>query len=114
MATARLRLTKPTLAVLDVLLAAQPGEDVWGLRICERADLGSGTVYPILDRLERAGWVVGAWEVGRPAGRPRRRLYRMTGEGRAELAAGLAARTARTASRLRLAGQPAAHGRAIP
>jgi DNA-binding MarR family transcriptional regulator len=91
----RIRLTKPTLAVLDVLLAARPDDDVWGLRICERADLGSGTVYPILERLARAGWVQSRWEADHPSGRPRRRLYQITAAGRAELATALAARAAR-------------------
>jgi hypothetical protein len=39
-----------------------------------------------------ARWVSGTWEADQPADRPRRRLYEMTALGRAELAAGLAAR----------------------
>lgn len=65
------------------------GEPVWGFKICDQASLGPGTVYPILDRLERAGWVVGSWETGKE---PRRRLYEMTVAGRTELAAAIAAR----------------------
>jgi len=90
---ARIRLTKPTLAVLDVLLAATPDDPVWGFRICAEADLGSGTVYPILERLERIGWVIPSWEEPPPLDRPRRRFYVLSGAGRQEIAAALAARS---------------------
>jgi DNA-binding PadR family transcriptional regulator len=88
-----IRLTTATLAVLDVLVkTAASSESAWGFKICERAGLGPGTVYPILDRLEAATWISGFWETDAPADRPRRRLYEMTVHGRIELAAGLAAR----------------------
>jgi len=93
MTAARIRLTKPTLAVLDVLLAADPDDPVWGFRICAEADLGSGTVYPILERLERIGWVIPAWEEPPPPDRPRRRFYALSGAGRQEITAALAARS---------------------
>ncbi|HEX6526385.1 MAG TPA: helix-turn-helix transcriptional regulator [Streptosporangiaceae bacterium] len=83
MAAGSIRMTTATLKVLEVLAAAGPAEPPFGLRICDVAGLGSGTVYPILDRLERAGWVIGEWETGQPAGRPRRRGYRLTGAGQA-------------------------------
>jgi PadR family transcriptional regulator, regulatory protein PadR len=76
-------MTTATLKVLDVLAAAGPQDPPFGLLICDLAGLGSGTVYPILDRLERAGWVIGEWEAEQPAGRPRRRSYRLTGAGQA-------------------------------
>jgi PadR family transcriptional regulator, regulatory protein PadR len=43
-----------------------------------------GLLYPLLHRLERLGHVESAWETP-PAGR-RRKYYRITGQGRAELA----------------------------
>ena len=45
--------------------------------------LSPGTLYPILLRLESAGWFVSRWEAIDPvsAGRPRRRLYRLTPSG---------------------------------
>lgn len=86
------RMTTATLAVLDVLAAAGLDDAVYGLRICEQAGLGSGTVYPILDRLERVGWITGAWESEQPSGRPRRKTYHLTGDGEA---AYTRARTAR-------------------
>ena len=41
-------------------------------------DLPEGTVYPVLHRLERAGWLRSRWAKG--AG-PRRRVYTLTSRG---------------------------------
>jgi transcriptional regulator len=41
------------------------------------------SLYPLLYRLERRGWVKGEWE---PAGGRRRRFYRLTANGRKTLA----------------------------
>jgi len=59
----------------------------WGLRICQETRLGSGTVYPLLQRLEKAGWIKGSWEDDPPDNRPRRRSYELTGLGRSEVLA---------------------------
>lgn len=48
-------------------------------------DLAEGTVYPALYRLEKAGLLASTWT--KAEGR-RRRVYRLTGRGRAELARG--------------------------
>jgi DNA-binding MarR family transcriptional regulator len=93
--TPAIRLTTPTWMVLDVLIAAAD-DPPWGYRICEEAGLGSGTVYPILERLEEAGWIEGAWETGQPASRPRRRFYTLTSAGRAGYSAAIARRQNRT------------------
>jgi PadR family transcriptional regulator, regulatory protein PadR len=74
------RLTRATLAILDVFLG--PDVELYGLRIAQRTGLATGSIYPILARLERLGWVSSEWEPGDPATRgPRRRFYRLTGEG---------------------------------
>ena len=41
--------------------------------------MGSGTLYPLLARLEAAGWFTSEWEDVDPSevGRPRRRLYKL-------------------------------------
>lgn len=89
------RLTTSTVAVLDVLLAASGDAPAWGLRICREADLGSGTVYPILDRLSEYGWIT-SWDESEPhPGRPPRRYYELTGGGRALARAAVDARQAR-------------------
>jgi DNA-binding PadR family transcriptional regulator len=79
--------------VVSIIMAATTaGEPVWGLRICEQAGFGPGTVYPILGRLERIGWISGSWEADQPAGRPRRRFYEMTAAGCSEFADAVAKR----------------------
>lgn len=69
-----------TTTVRIVLGALRDGhaDDLWGMRIIELTKLHSGTVYPILTRLEDHGWVEGRWEDEQPAGRPRRRYWRLT------------------------------------
>jgi DNA-binding PadR family transcriptional regulator len=73
-------MTKPTVEVLGVLLAASEMKTpVWGLRISALADLGSSTVYPILHRLEEAEWVSSQLE--QDAHSAPRRFYRLTADG---------------------------------
>jgi PadR family transcriptional regulator, regulatory protein PadR len=76
------RMTIPTQLVLGVLLS-DPAEERYGYEIGESAGLASGTVHPILARLEGAGWVESRWEEvdSRSAGRPARRYYRLTADG---------------------------------
>lgn len=76
------RLTHQTLKVLR-LFANQPREQMAGADIARMTKLGSGTLYPILDRFEKAGWLTSRWENVEPSslGRPRRRLYQITGVG---------------------------------
>ncbi len=76
------RITGPTLKVLGTLLGSTRDE-LSGAEIGRATKLGSGTLYPILNRLEHAGWVESRWETEDPRalGRPRRRFYRVTGLG---------------------------------
>ncbi|WDT55760.1 PadR family transcriptional regulator [Streptomyces sp. G7(2002)] len=90
-----IRLTKPTIAVLEALLSAKDDSPPWGLSICRDADLGPGTVYPILDRLAERGWVTSYEETGPHPGRPARRFYELTGTGRQQAAEVLKVRRAR-------------------
>ena len=71
------RVTAPTLDVLEHLLDAT--DPTWGLLLVKATGRPAGTIYPILDRLERLGWVDSEWEVDDRPG-PRRRLYTLTGE----------------------------------
>lgn len=65
-----------------VLLSGAP--ELGGYTIGRAAMTGYGKVYVILDRFERLGWVEGEWESPEPLNRPRRRFYRLTGEGRSQ------------------------------
>jgi DNA-binding PadR family transcriptional regulator len=48
------------------------------------ADIASGTLYPLLDRLLGDQWLETRWEDSPLAGRPPRHLYRLTAHGRSE------------------------------
>jgi PadR family transcriptional regulator PadR len=76
------RLTTQTLKVLAALMS-RTQDEISGAEIARSTKLASGTLYPILIRLEEAGWVESHWETEDPheLGRPRRRLYRVTGVG---------------------------------
>ena len=75
----RVRMTRATCEVLRVLLHT---EECYGLEVIQRTQLASGTVYPILARLERQGCVRSRWEGDETDARgPRRRFYRLTTTG---------------------------------
>jgi DNA-binding PadR family transcriptional regulator len=82
------RLTAATVAVLRGLLV-DPAKEMYGLEICSAAGLPTGTVHPILARLERMQWLVSEWEDvdARTEGRPRRRYYRLSERGAMRAAA---------------------------
>jgi PadR family transcriptional regulator, regulatory protein PadR len=74
------RITYPTAIVL---LAVSRGVR-HGFDIMDASGLPSGTVYPILRRLEDAGLMRSNWEAithARADGRPPRRYYQVTGAG---------------------------------
>jgi DNA-binding MarR family transcriptional regulator len=82
------RMSLQTLRALETFLD-NPGEQLAGADIQKRTGVASGTLYPILLRLEDAGWLVSRWETIDPSaeGRPRRRLYRLTPGGLARASA---------------------------
>jgi DNA-binding PadR family transcriptional regulator len=85
-----MRLTYPTTLVLHALLHGHHH----GFDIMDATALPSGTVYPILRRLEAEGCVRSEWEAegeARKEQRPPRRYYELTGKGRS-LAAEAASR----------------------
>ena len=77
-----IRRKRSTRRVLLVLLSGAPR--LGGFTICRSAMVGSGTLYPLLERLEHAGWVAGEWQQDTPAGQPRRRFYHLTLKGRTQ------------------------------
>ena len=78
----KLRMTASTEAVLSCLLA-DPERERYGLEICREVKFPPGTVHPILARLLGMGWLESRFEDVDPteARRPRRRYYRLTGDG---------------------------------
>ena len=79
------RLSHQTLKVLSLFMS-QPASRLAGSDIWRETGIQSGTLYPILARLEKAGWLDSEWESIDPkeAARPRKRLYWITGLGQTE------------------------------
>ena len=78
------RMTQITAMVLRAVASGYH----YGFDVMEACALPSGTVYPALRRLEKAGLLSSRWEEAAEAyavGRPRRRIYELTREGAATL-----------------------------
>lgn len=78
------RLTGKTRRVLEAIHTL---DQPWGLSICRETGLGSGTVYPTLERLKKAGWIGSRVEASPVAGRPPRTFCHLTLRG--QIGAGL-------------------------
>jgi len=74
-------------AALSQRQAGEPSFHGFGIARTMRERGGSrsltahGTLYKALGRLEEAGLLTSRWQDTAPEGRPRRRLYELTGEG---------------------------------
>jgi DNA-binding PadR family transcriptional regulator len=78
------RIGAVTCAILDAIRAGHRH----GADIMAATGQGGGTVYKVLRRLEDRGLVVGRWEdadIAERERRPRRRYYKVTPDGVAEL-----------------------------
>jgi PadR family transcriptional regulator len=75
-------MSSETLRILGAMLE-DPLAWHYGLGLSETAGVASGTIYPMLARLEKADWLESRWEEQGPEdeARPRRRLYKLTGHG---------------------------------
>jgi len=72
-----------SLRLLEVLLT-DPSGRWYGYQMMKAAKLKSGSLYPMLARLEEEGLLESEWEPpkeGGASGRPQRKYYRLTGEG---------------------------------
>ncbi|MGC1497410.1 MAG: helix-turn-helix transcriptional regulator [Sulfitobacter sp.] len=89
-------MTQSTILIVEHLLMHRENE-VSGADIFRATGIASGTLYPILHRLEKQGWVKSMMEDIDPSaeGRPRKRLYTITGEGQKTALDKLNARTPR-------------------
>ncbi len=70
--------------ITALVLRAVAGGYRYGFDVMEACDLPSGTAYPALRRLEKAGLLKSRWEKAAEAhadGRPRRRIYELTPAG---------------------------------
>ncbi|MFG3712358.1 PadR family transcriptional regulator [Micromonospora sp. NPDC047730] len=73
------RIGAATVDVLRVLVDSDRPR--WGLEIIKVTGRPSGSVYPLLERLERNGWVTSHWEDETDRRGPRRRMYQLTTDG---------------------------------
>lgn len=69
------------MAVLSALLGRRQGWQ-YGYDLLRETGLKSGTLYPILARLQSGGWLEQRWEKPAGPGRPPRHLYRLTRHGK--------------------------------
>ena len=76
------RVSKQTLKLLTALIQ-KPASWHYGYALSRETQLQSGTLYPILMRLEDRDWLETKWETPPPGGRPPRHMYRLTSSGRA-------------------------------
>jgi PadR family transcriptional regulator, regulatory protein PadR len=77
------RITLNMLKILRVLLE-DPTVERYGLELGKAAGVAGNGLYPVLMRLESSGVLTSAWEdtaTASEAGRPRRRMYRLTPNG---------------------------------
>jgi PadR family transcriptional regulator, regulatory protein PadR len=104
-----MRITAPLERVLSAFLA-DPAAPRYGYDLMKAARLPSGTLYPLLARLEQQKLVASAWETPQQEGQRPRKYYQLTSEGtrvaRLELAH-VAARRQRVRAR---PGRPALEG----
>ena len=66
--------------VLAVLLDAG-GQWSHGYELAQVANVKSGTLYPLLIRLEKQGYLEAEWQQPAEGGRPPRHAYRLTAAG---------------------------------
>ncbi len=68
---------------LLLFLCRSPNDGFSGYSMSKQLSIASGTLYPLLAKMEQAGLVEAEWEQEDPSelGRPRRRYYKITGEG---------------------------------
>jgi PadR family transcriptional regulator, regulatory protein PadR len=75
------RLTFPSLMAFRLLLQSN---ELAGSDITRLTGIKSGSLYPILERFKKAGWLTSRWEEGNPSalGRPPKHLYHLTTTGK--------------------------------
>jgi DNA-binding PadR family transcriptional regulator len=73
-------MTGPLERVLGAFLA-DPGAPRYGYDLMKAARLPSGTLYPLLSRLEHQKLVASAWETPQQEGQRPRKYYQLTSEG---------------------------------
>jgi PadR family transcriptional regulator PadR len=63
------------------IMAEASGQWCHGYDLCQQAGIKSGTLYPLLIRLEAQGYLEAQWQAPAAPGRPPRHAYRLTAPG---------------------------------
>ncbi|HYI48334.1 MAG TPA: PadR family transcriptional regulator [Allosphingosinicella sp.] len=79
----RNRTLSPQARTILAILADSGTRWLHGYDLCHRGAVKSGTLYPLLIRLEEQGYLEAEWQAPAQAGRPPRHAYRLTATGRA-------------------------------
>jgi DNA-binding PadR family transcriptional regulator len=78
--TRKRALSRPARSLLTVLAAAR-GRWSYGYELASLTGIKSGTLYPLLIRLEGQGYLEAEWQQPAAGGRPPRHAYRLTAAG---------------------------------
>lgn len=74
--------SQQTRRVLEVFLS-RPLSWRYGYEIAKETGLKSGTLYPLLIRLDEDGLLEADWRQAKAPGRPQRHVYRLSNKGKA-------------------------------
>jgi PadR family transcriptional regulator PadR len=78
---ARNRTLSPPARTILAMLADAGRRWLHGYDLCRQGPIKSGTLYPLLIRLEEQGYLEAEWQAPAQAGRPPRHAYRLTAAG---------------------------------
>ena len=78
----RNRALSPVARTILICLAGAGESWSYGYELCREAGVKSGTLYPLLIRLEAQGYLEAQWLPPAEPGRPPRHAYRLTAAGR--------------------------------
>lgn len=79
----RNRTLSPPARTILAIMADAGSRWLHGYDLCAQGAVKSGTLYPLLIRLEEQGYLEAQWQAPAEPGRPPRHAYRLTATGRA-------------------------------
>lgn len=79
---ARNRTLSPAARAILAVMAEARNSWLHGYDLCRQGGIKSGTLYPLLIRLEEQGYLEAEWQAPAEPGRPPRHAYRLTEAGR--------------------------------
>ncbi|MEA3015172.1 MAG: PadR family transcriptional regulator, regulatory protein PadR [Sphingomonadales bacterium] len=79
----RNRTLSPAARTILAIMADAGRSWLHGYDLCRQGPVKSGTLYPLLIRLEEQGHLEAEWQAPAEPGRPPRHAYRLTATGRA-------------------------------